>query len=331
MDIITQALLGATLTQSVARKSELKYAAVVGSVAGILADADILIQSSTDSLLTIEYHRHFSHALVFIPIGALIAALILWPFLRNKLSFTRLYLYSLMGYSMSGLLDACTSYGTHLLWPFSEERIAWSIISIFDPVFTFILLLSMIVALRRQSSAVARTGLALAALYMTVGVMQSQRIETAVEALALSRNHPIERLIVKPTIGNLVLWRSIYESENFYYIDAIRAGFGNSKLYPGTRIKKLDSSEITGIAQVDSTLYNDILRFQDFSDGYTAFHPERQDIIGDVRYAMLPTSASPLWGIEFDANKPQQHARYQFYRNMTTTDKELFMSMLLGK
>lgn len=331
MDIVTQALLGATLAQSVARKSELKYAAVIGSLAGMLADADILIQSSSDSLLTIEYHRHFTHSLVFIPVGALLATLLLWPFFRKKLSRGRLYLYSFMGYSMSGLLDSCTSYGTHLLWPFSDERIAWHIISIVDPVFTLILFLAMVFALRRQSFATARTGLVFAALYLALGVMQSQRAEMATEALALSRGHQAERLIVKPTIGNLVLWRSVYFAEGYFYVDAIRMGVGNSKLYPGARIKQVDTPEITAIVQEDSTLYTDILRFRDFSDGYIAFHPQRNNIIGDVRYALLPASVFPLWGIEFDSEKPQQHARYQFYRTMTAADRALFTSMLLGE
>ena len=46
---------------------------MVGLAAGLLADADVLISSANDPLLNIEYHRHFSHSLFFIPIGAAIA------------------------------------------------------------------------------------------------------------------------------------------------------------------------------------------------------------------------------------------------------------------
>ena len=42
----------------------------------------------------------------------------------------------MLGYGTGGLLDTCTSYGTHLLWPFSTTPMAWSIIAIVDPVFT---------------------------------------------------------------------------------------------------------------------------------------------------------------------------------------------------
>ena len=331
MDIVTQALLGATLAQSVAKKTELKYAAAIGALSGMLADADILIQSSTDSLLTIEFHRHFTHSLVFIPIGALIATLLLWPFFKKYLSFGRIYLYSFFGYSLSGVLDACTSYGTHLLWPFSDERIAWNLISIIDPIFSLTLLLAIIFSLRRQSVFSARTGLLLAGLYMMLGVVQLQRTETAAKALAVSRGHQIERMVVKPTIGNLILWRSIYQAEGNFYVDAIRVGLGSHKLYPGSTIKQFDFSEIAESAAKESVLYKDIERFKNFSDGYIALHPDRNDIIGDVRYAMLPTSVSPLWGIEFDRQKSKQHADYRFYRNMTVTERKLFTSMLLGE
>ena len=130
-------------------------------LAGLLADADILIRSSSDSLLTIEYHRHFTHSLVFIPVGAAIAMLLLWPFVRRHLPAGRLYLFCLAGFSMSGVLDAFTSYGTHLFWPFSDERVAFNIISIVDPVFTLILLVTLLAGLRLGHRRVALAGLAL--------------------------------------------------------------------------------------------------------------------------------------------------------------------------
>ena len=48
---------------------------------GILPDADVFITSASDPLLAIEYHRGFTHALAFIPLGGAIAAL---PWLAAK-------------------------------------------------------------------------------------------------------------------------------------------------------------------------------------------------------------------------------------------------------
>ncbi|MEK7791756.1 MAG: metal-dependent hydrolase, partial [Pseudomonadota bacterium] len=209
MDLLTQGLLGSTMAQSGARQQETRLATGIGFFAGIVADADILIQSANDPLLNIEFHRHFTHSLFFVPLGALIAALLLWPFLRRRLPFVRLYLFALLGYCLSGVLDAFTSYGTHLLWPLSDARVAWNTISVIDPVFTLILLIAGVVAFRKYTHTAARIGLLLAAVYMSFGWMQLQRAETVAETLIVERGHRTEALLVKPTLANLVLWRSI--------------------------------------------------------------------------------------------------------------------------
>ncbi len=130
MDIFTQALLGSAVAQLGAKKSEIKIATFIGCIAGILADADIFIQSANDPLLLLDYHRHFTHAIAFIPIGALIGALVCWPFVRKNINFSRLYFFAFLGYLFSGVLDAFTGYGTRLLLPFSDDRIAVNLISV---------------------------------------------------------------------------------------------------------------------------------------------------------------------------------------------------------
>ena len=331
MDIFTQALLGGVLAQSVSNRSDKKIATVVGMSAGLLADADILISSSTDPLLNLEYHRHFSHSLLFIPLGALIAFLLLLPFLRNKLSLKRLYLYCFIGYSMSGLLDACTSYGTHLLWPFSDERIAWNVISIIDPIFSLILLISLLIGLRIRSSREIVVGILLALLYLGFGVIQKHRVETIANDLILQKGHVSIKQIVKPTIGNLILWRHVYAYDGRLYVNAIRAGiFSEPKVYDGNSVKLVSLDKHFPGLDVESALYSDIKRFILFSDGYVAFDPSQPNVLGDIRYSMLPTSVRPLWGIVIDPEFPQQHASYEFFRNNTKQNRSQFFQMLFG-
>ena len=227
MDLLTHGLLGGTLAQACSKKGETRTATTVGFLAALLADADALIQSSADPLLTLEYNRQFTHSLIFIPFGALLVTLILWPAFRKfgrPLGFSRIYLYALLGCATSGFLDACTSYGTHLLWPFTGERIAWSIVPIFDPLFSLALGAAMLVGLRWRKTLSARIGLLLVAAYLSIGWLQHQRAEEAMRATAALRGHEAEKLTVKPTMGNLLLWRSIYRSGGVYHVDAVRAG-----------------------------------------------------------------------------------------------------------
>ena len=132
MDLLTQGIVGAACAQAAVRRDN-RAAALVGACAGVLPDADALIRSAEDPLVQLEFHRHFSHALVFIPLGAAVAALLLWPLLRRRLPWGRLYLAALCGYAPGGLLDACTAYGTHLLWPFSTEPVAWGVVAVVAP------------------------------------------------------------------------------------------------------------------------------------------------------------------------------------------------------
>ena len=332
MDILTHGLLGGTLAQSCSRKGETRTATAVGFLAALLADADALIRSTTDPLLTLEYHRQFTHSLVFIPAGALLAALILWPALKifkRPLGFKRIYLYALLGCATSGFLDACTSYGTHLLWPFTGERIAWSIVPIFDPLFSLILGAAMYFGLRRRKTLPARIGLLLAAAYLSVGWFQHQRAEEAMRMIAALRGHEAEKLTVKPTMGNLLLWRSIYRTNGIYYVDAVRAG-NAVKIYPGETARAFDEKRDLPALSTDSVLYNDIRRFEFFSDGYLALHPEDTTLLGDVRFAMLATSTRPLWGIRLDMQNPQTHAQFETSRRMPQEEIDRFTGMLRG-
>ncbi len=331
MDILTQGVLGAALAQSVAKPEEARVATAVGFLSGLLADADALIRSANDPLLTLEYHRHFTHSIFFVPIGGLIAALLLWPFLRSRLRFRRLYLFSLLGYSLSGFLDACTSYGTHLLWPLSDTRIAWSIIAIVDPVFTLTLLAATVYALVKRKPRAAWAGLALAGVYLATGWLQLQRAETFAQELAETRGHRIERLVVKPTLGNLVLWRSIYQHADTFHVDAVRVGTTNRRAYPGGMIGKFLLGEALPTLSAESRLYQDIERFSAFSDGFVAWHPQRMDVLGDVRYAMMPTSLVPLWGIEMDLDQPDRHVRWVVFRELSQAGRTEFWSMLMNR
>lgn len=333
MDPVSQGLVGAVIPESVAEKNEIRLASLTGFLSALLADADVLIRSSEDPLLTLDYHRHFTHALIFIPVGGFIAAAILWLFLRRRMRFRKIYLYATLGYATAGLLDACTNYGTQLLWPFSNARIAWNIISIIDPVFTLTLAVLVIVALVRKSRTLARVGLAFALIYLLLGLYQRERAEDLTRALAESRGHDIERMLVHPSLGNIILWRSIYESDGRYYVDAIRRGFfSGPRVYEGGSLRAVDvDSDFQDVAS-DSVLYGDILRFYHFSGGFLVVHPEYPDVLGDLRYSLLPNGTIPLWGIVIDRDGQDRHVvMYDYDRKVTAEKWHAFMAMLRGQ
>lgn len=331
MDILTQGLLGGGLAQAVARPQEKKTATLAGLFAGLLADLDILIRSAEDPLLNIEYHRHFTHSLLFIPLGTAIAGLLLWPLLRRHLQAKRLYLFCLAGFSLSGVLDALTSYGTMLFWPFSEQRLAFNLMPIIDPVFTLILLFSVILGMRLSHRPVARIGLLLCACYIGVAFIQQQRALETAQLLGDERGHQPRGAIVKPTLGNLLLWRSVYMHEGRIYVDAVRVGMlAETRIYPGQSVPVFRPSEQRPSLDPGSVLAKDIRRFTRFSEGYVARDPGQPRVLGDIRYSMLPNSVRPLWGIMIDPGAPQAHVDYRFFRDHTPALRQTYMAMLRG-
>lgn len=330
MDIVTQGLLGAAVAQSAAPREDVRRAGVIGFVSGLLADADILIQSTEDPLLNLDFHRHFTHSLVFIPLGGLIGAILLFPFFRKKLSFKKLYFYSCMGYLLSGLLDACTSYGTHLFWPFVADRVALNLISVVDPIFSGVLLLAIIAVFYLKKGVFARYALVLCSAYLALSLFQQQRVLDETRRLAEVRGHQARQILAKPSFGNILLWRTIYMTAERIQVNAVRAGFGNTKIYPGESVPIYDADQASPRIPPSSVLARDIERFTKFSHGYIAVHPDVPDLLGDIRYSMLPNSAKPLWGITLDDSKPNQHAQFRSFRTLSTAERSHFLDLLIG-
>ncbi len=287
MDPLSQGLLGASLSQSVSRRPRFVVAGVLGLLSAMAPDLDVLIRSSHDPLLFLEFHRQFTHSLLFIPLGSLICALILHPLIAKKrgFSFKQSWLYCTLGYASHGLLDACTSYGTQLLWPLTNQRFAWNSISVIDPLFTLPLLIVLTIALWKRSPAIARVAFLWALIYPTLGMVQRDRAERIGWQFANERNHSPVRLEAKPSFGNILVWKIIYEADGRFYIDAVRAG-QKLTVYPGTNVAKLNVERAFPWLHEDSQQSKDIARFSWFSD---ALSPLAKRIISALSTSVIPS------------------------------------------
>ena len=70
MDPISQGAVGALAAKASVRNKNLAKITLVGCLAGMAPDLDVLIQSREDPILFLEYHRQFTHSLLFIPFGS---------------------------------------------------------------------------------------------------------------------------------------------------------------------------------------------------------------------------------------------------------------------
>lgn len=329
MDLVTQAAVGAIVALSVAPKKLTKRAAFVGAVAGVAPDLDTLLGVSSDPLVSLEIHRHFTHSLVFIPFGATLVTLMIWLGSLRKWSWHSIWWFALLGYATHGVLDACTSFGTHLLWPFSMERTAWNIVSVVDPLFTFPVIGLALTSFLKQRRFSAVLGTTWALLYLFLSLHQHNIAIAEQGALVASRGHYPERSVIKPSFGNNILHRSVYEHDGIFYVDAIRVGwFSVPHIYTGSGIAKLDVDAVFPELSQPSEHKRSIARFQKLTDKFLVLHPGQDLVLGDIRYAMIPSSIRPLWGIRVTPKTPHGPVEFLQMRNREPGEMQLFINML---
>jgi inner membrane protein len=301
VDPLTHILLGASIGYATFGRSLGRTAALAGGLAAFAPDADVFIRSATDPLLAIEHHRGFTHSLSFAPAGAAIVAA-LWlirPGWRTR-AWLPLWLCCVVGYVSHTLLDAATSYGTQLLWPFSSHRTGWDVIAIIDPVFTCTLLIGLGWTLLTKSRVSCLTALVLSGCYIGLGWVQHTRAIAAQHMLASARGHRIERFEVMPTLGNNIVWRALYSDGRQMFSDRIRVGwFSPATVREGWSLPLLRGNGLSA-AEAARNRHRSFERFAWFSDHWVARSPADATVLADMRYSLSAEAFDPIWGIRFN-------------------------------
>ena len=330
MDPVSQGVLGAAAALFISRKSDTKQAAVVGALGGMAPDLDILFRSSQDPLMALELHRQFTHSLAFIPFGGAIVALFLWVLFYRQHTYREIWLFATIGYATHGLLDACTSYGTQLYWPFSDFRVAWDVIGIIDLLVTVPLLIAVIATAKSGHKRWLITGTTLVAMYFGLGVSQHQRAMDTIEQIAGDAGQRVVRAKAMPTVGNLIVWRTIYQADNSYHVNAIALPlFSEPRVYSGGTVKPLDVDKDFPSLPTDSLQADDIERFRWFTSDWLFVSPTNPSAIGDLRYAGRPDGIQSLWQITVSPEQPDEHVGYG--SKMRDSDGLVLLDMLLDR
>lgn len=120
------------------------------------------------------------------------------------------------------ILDCFTTYGTQILLPFSDHRVAFNNIAVADPIYTILLIIFLLWALAKGNQFPARQklnnlGLWLSSAYMLFTLINKQYINHIFKETLADQNIEYSRYMTTPTILNNVLWSGIAESDSSYY------------------------------------------------------------------------------------------------------------------
>jgi len=151
MDPITHGITGALLGKGYFAKRSSRVAIFAATLGAVFPDIDTFADAiSRDPLAIIKYHRGITHSFVGLPFfAALLAWLTRWAARRLKIDtppWPVLTLIYAVGIASHILLDGMTSFGTRMLTPISQQRVAWDLLFIIDLTFTSIVLLPQIIA-----------------------------------------------------------------------------------------------------------------------------------------------------------------------------------------
>lgn len=229
MDSLTQAVLGASIQGALLGKWQKRKALIYGAALATLPDLDVFIRHA-DPVTAMTHHRGFSHSLLVLTAFSLVLA---WLIRRWKphagYGAFRLWLTLWLVLVTHPLLDAFTSYGTQLWWPFMPTPTSWSTIFIIDPLYTLPLLLPVLAALvagvRDGTRRALAIGLAVSTTYLGFTVVAKTIIEQ--RAQETLRAHGITPVQVFSAAGplNTILWRVVVKDDTGNYHEALAGLF----------------------------------------------------------------------------------------------------------
>ncbi len=330
MDPLSQGLVGTSFSHLYIKNRRFFLLSIIAFLSAMSPDLDIFFRSSEDPLIFLEYHRQFTHSLIFIPVGGLVCSTFFYSVFakRYEIDFKTVFIVSTIAYATHGLVDATTSYGTQLYWPFSNERVAFNLISVVDPLFTLPILLLLFFSILKRTYFLSILSVLWIFSYYSLGKYQEYRVSKLMDEIITERGHKPDNLLIKPSFANIIVWKSIYENNNIYYVDAVKAGLEENHL-GGTSIEKLDIDRSFPWLDKTSQQARDIERFRWFANGYLSVSPANSMHIIDVRYSTLPNKVLPLWSIALDKTaRNNEHIKYVTSRSTSSRNYKELLKMI---
>lgn len=213
MDLLTHFVAGAALGQAALGQQLHRKAAVMGGVAGLAPDADLLLTPFLDPVQALSIHRGITHSLPLLLGGTLL----LWLWGRGGEKPTARFGYGLffLGLGSHILLDLMTNYGVQLFQPFTDRQFAVGSIAAVDLVFTLPLLGALLAELGRKPLGPRRFGgpipkaLLFGGLYLAFTAINKAHVRSLFERALARQGHSYEGLALVPASSANLFWHGV--------------------------------------------------------------------------------------------------------------------------
>ncbi|MDQ1118270.1 MULTISPECIES: metal-dependent hydrolase [Pseudoxanthomonas] len=313
MDSVTHLLLGGAIGAALAPAGQRRAAILAGAALNTLPDLDVLLlpRFTDDPVMLMTWHRSFLHSVFVLP---LIGALVWWV---CRMRGTRVnsaparWFWLIQACLLSHpLMDACTVYGTSLLWPLEVPPTMWSLFFIIEPAFTLWLLLGCVIAWcvpRKplgQRGAIA--GLVLAAGVLGVAGLAKARVDREAERTLAAMGLGDAPRFSTPMPFSTLLWRVVAITPSGY-VDAERSVFDR-----GPMVFRGHPSNTQALAEAMRIGIPAVTRLDWFNHGFMrARVQDGQLVLSDLRMGLDPDytfnfAVAELRDEDWQAMAPQQ-------------------------
>lgn len=221
MDSLTQIVLGAAVGEAVLGKKVGNKAMLYGAIAGTIPDLDVFASYFTDTVTALAVHRGFTHSIVF---SILFAPIFGWLVSRyekynNFKGWSWLFFWAFITHPV---LDAHTTWGTQLFWPF-DLRLAFKTIFVIDPLYTLPFLVFLILAMLQKRTTKKRQkynsiGLVLSSSYLVLTFFLKWMAFNQFELALNKQNIDYKEIDTRPSPLNTILWSANIDVESAYLL-----------------------------------------------------------------------------------------------------------------
>lgn len=235
MDSLTQAAVGGAVGEACFGRKFGNKAVVLGMLVGSLPDFDVFRHPFIGDVAKLHWHRGISHSLflaLLVASGFYLLALykrykerLAGPILiEEKINPLQWGLFGFLAIATHTLIDCFTIYGTKIIAPISDFRIAFGNLFLIDPFYTLPLLLGLTGAFfagrksRHKRAFWNWTGIIVSSIYVVFSFGFGSYAEKKLQHSLAEKQIVWSDWLTSPTPFNIFLWRGVAKTETGYWI-----------------------------------------------------------------------------------------------------------------
>lgn len=326
MDSLTQIVLGAAVGEAVLGRKVGNKAMLYGAIAGTIPDLDVIANYFTDTVTAIEVHRGFTHSIVFAVLFAPVFGWLISKIERRSPAAWQDWAWLMFwGLFTHPILDAFTTWGTQLFWPF-DLRVAFKNIFVIDPLYTLPFLTFLILAMLAKRGSPKRRrfnnlGLIVSSSYLLLSIILKgityQKFETALQ----EQGYEYLQMENKPAALNTILWTANVELEDAYLI-------GDYSLFDSKPIK-FHRFEKNHQLLGDLKLEDKVQRLIKITNGWFIISKQEGEIFfSDLRFGVLDVeSEDPDFVFTYKLNTQNDQLEVEEVKRKPAEAKKLLLGL----